>query len=323
MNRGTFLRKTALASAFGLVGADRLWAQWMNTETMEKIAQLGIQLFSLPKVLEQDFEGGIAVLAEMGYTELELFGPFSFSADSAKADWKNVAPLLGFSGSGLFGRSPEAVGALLAEHGLTVPSVHTDLDTLEHHLEAFASLKSVLGVEYITLPAIPDSRRKTLDDYKKMADTFNNIGSKARELGLKFAYHNHGYGLQETKGVTPFEVMIDATDPETVFLEMDVFWTVAGRADPVAYLKKYSGRYHLMHLKDMKPKVHFSGDGSDAAQWMQLFPNMTTAGDGALDLKGIITTAQAHGAKHFFVEQDLVEDPKTALKKSFDYLTRA
>lgn len=305
-------------SSLGLLSADSLLAQMaINTGKMKNI---GIQLFSLPALLEKDFEGGIAMLSEMGYTELELFGPFTFSTDSAKANWKAITPMLGFSGSGFFGHTATEVTAIFNEHGLSVPSVHTDLDTLETHIEAFAQAKEALGFEYVTLPAIPDERRKTMDDYKKMADTFNSIGEKAKKMGLKFAYHNHGYGLAEVNGQVPFELMIERTDPELVFLEMDVFWTVAGRANPVEYLKKYSGRYHLMHLKDMKPIVHFPGDGSDAPQWISLFPNMTTAGDGALDLQAIVETAIAEGAKHFFVEQDMVQEPDTALKRSFDYL---
>ena len=43
-----------------------------------------------------------------------------------------------------------------------------------------------------------------------------------------------------------------------------------------------------MHVKDMKKKVHFSGDGGDSKQWIELFPYMTTAGNGVLDLKSIL-----------------------------------
>ena len=177
-----------------------------------------------------------------------------------------------------------------------------------------------MGATYVVLPAIPDERRKSVDDYKRMAESFNAIGAQAKELGIKFAYHNHGYGLQETDGVVPFDLLVEATDPELVFLEMDVFWTVAGRANPVAYLRKYADRYKLMHLKDMSELKYFSGDGGDAAQWMALFPLMASTGSGVLDLEAIIDTALAGGVEHFFVEQDMVANPELALKTSLDYL---
>ena len=32
------------------------------------------------------------------------------------------------------------------------------------------------------------------------------------------------------------------TDPENVFFEMDVYWTVVGGQSPVEYMQKYPGR---------------------------------------------------------------------------------
>ncbi|MES1219515.1 MAG: TIM barrel protein [Bacteroidota bacterium] len=163
-------------------------------------------------------------------------------------------------------------------------------------------------------------KRKTLDDYKKLADAFNTIGAGAQKAGVKFAYHNHGYGLSEMDEQIPLNVILDNSDPKLVFLEMDLFWTTAGGADPVAYLEKYKNRYRLMHVKDMMKKVRFSGDGSDAQQWIELFPYMTTAGNGVLDLKTILPKAKENGVQHFIVEQDMVADPEVNLKKSVDYL---
>ncbi|WP_422082413.1 sugar phosphate isomerase/epimerase family protein [Ulvibacterium sp.] len=320
MKRNDFIKQFGLLSAAGALGMEQLIAHSFTKPIMDTMDKIGIQLFSLPALLEKDFKGGIQMLSKMGYTELELFGPYPYSSESAKAGWKAAEAFLGFSGSGYFGLSEQEVRGLLKDHDMNIPSMHTDLDTLENHIEAFGKAKEVLGFEYITLPAIPDDRRKSMDDYKKMADTFNTIGENAKKLGLKFAYHNHGYGLNEVGGQIPFQVMMEATDPDLVFLEMDIFWTIAGRANPMEYLKKYSGRYHLLHIKDMKPLTHFSGDGSDMQQWMELFPLMTNVGDGEMDINGIIKTAKENGAKHFFVEQDLVQDPKTALKRSIDYL---
>ena len=121
-------------------------------------------------------------------------------------------------------------------------------------------------------------------------------------------------------GQIPLQLVLDGTDSSLVFLEMDLYWTTAGGADPLSLLEKYKGRYHLMHVKDMSKKVQFSGDGGTSQQWIELFPFMTTAGNGVLDLKTIIPAAKKSGVKHFIVEQDMVADPETALKKSYDYL---
>lgn len=328
MKRKDFLRTTGLAATGlgllpGLARAEanaQLPGQLLRDLLYKKLDRIGIQLFSCPKLMEVDPAGGLKLLAEMGYSEIELYGPYPISAQSNKERWAALAPMLGFSGSAYFEKSRGEFKVLANELGLRVPSMHTDLDTLENKLPALAQEARAMGASYVVLPAIPDERRKSLDDYKRMAETFNAIGSEAKDLGIKFAYHNHGYGLQEQDGRVPFDLLVEATDPELVFLEMDVFWTVAGRANPVEYLRKYADRYKLMHLKDMSELKYFEGDGGDASQWMALFPLMASTGSGALDLEAIIDTALAGGVEHFFVEQDMVANPEIALKTSLDYL---
>ncbi len=289
---------------------------------MKQKDNLGIQLFSLPKLLEDDFRGALELLAKMGYTELELFGPYLFSAEEAKESWSAITPMLGFSGSGYFGHTQDEVLDILQEFDFQVPSMHTDLASLRTKMPELGEAARTLGCTYVTLPAIPPEERGTLDDYRRIAEEFNNIGAAANKEGIKFGYHNHGYGLQEIDGVIPLNLIIENTDSDKVHLEMDIYWTTAGGADPVAYLDAFPGRYHLMHLKDMKKKVRFAGDGGDPAQWIELFPYMTTAGDGVLDIPSIITKAKSSGVRHFFVEQDMVAAPEIALKRSFDYLAK-
>ncbi len=321
MQRKEFLKLSGLAG----FGAGLLPGPlYSNRNIIKLISQMtdgiGIQLFSLPRLMEENPGKSLELLAEMGYSEIELYGPYPFSAESNKKSWKEITTMLGFSGSGYFGVSESEFLNHCRELGLRIPSMHTDLDTLENHMPALGEAARKLGATYVTLPAIPPERRKNLEDYQRMADTFNSIGAAALSEGIRFAYHNHGYGLQQTNGVIPFELMLDATDPKGVFLEMDIFWTIAGRADPVAYLNKYKGRYKMMHLKDMLELKYFSGDGGDPGQWVELFPLMTSTGSGVLDLEAIVKVASKTGVEHFFVEQDMVSDPEVALKESIDYL---
>jgi sugar phosphate isomerase/epimerase len=314
LNRRNFLRNSAALATAGLIFSEKAFARNYFLQP------IGIQFFSLPKMLDQDFAGTIAILSGMGYKEAELYGPYPFSTKAAQDRWAAVTPSLGFKGSGLFGHNINEVKEIFAKNNITVPSMHTDLDTLENAMDKLAEAANTIGATYVILPAIPEDRRKTLDDYRKMADTFNRIGSNAKKGGIRFGYHNHGYGLKEMGGKIPLNLILDNTDPSLVFLEMDLYWTTAGGADPIAYLTNYPNRYKLMHVKDMSKKVRFSGDGGDSKQWIELFPYMTTAGNGVLDLKNILPKAKAAGVEHFIVEQDMVKDPQIALKKSFDYL---
>jgi sugar phosphate isomerase/epimerase len=313
-DRRNFLRNGAALAGAALFFSERLFAREYFLQP------IGIQLFSLPKMLDEDFAGSIAMLSGIGYKEAELYGPYPFSTKAAQERWAAVTPSLGFKGSGFFGHSAGEVKEIFAKNNMRIPSMHTDLDTLENAMGKLAEAANTLGATYVILPAIPEDQRKTPDDYKKMADRFNRIGANAKKEGVRFGYHNHGYGLKETDGVIPLYLILDNTDPSLVYLEMDLYWTTAGGADPMALLTKYPGRYKLMHVKDMARKVRFSGDGGDSKQWIELFPYMTTAGSGVLDLKNILPKAKQAGVDHFIVEQDMVKDPQIALKKSYDYI---
>ncbi len=314
MNRRNFIHASAALTTLGLLESNSLFA------TPAMLNKIGIQLFSLPKTLEKDFRGGISMLSKMGYREIEMYGPFPFSAQKAIDRWAAITPSLGFSGSGYFGLTATEVKIIMDENKISVPAVHTDLETLSTRMSQLAEAAHTIGFKYVVLPSLPAENRKTLDDYKKTIDLFNKIGEQAVKLGLRFGYHNHGYGLQELEEKIPVQMIIENTDPKYVFLEMDLFWTVAGGVDPIAWLQKYPGRYKMMHVKNMKQKVKFSGDGGDSNQWIELFPQMSTADEGALDLKSILGIAKKSGVEHFFVEQDMVQQPEIALKKSIDYL---
>jgi sugar phosphate isomerase/epimerase len=283
--------------------------------------RLGVGLFTIPTMLERDFAGTMKTLAAIGYKEIETFGPYPFSAASAQERWKTVSASLNFKGSGYFGLSSREVKAILDGHGLTSPSMHTDLDSLRTKLEPMAEAAHVIGQRYLVLPAIPEAERRNLDGYKRMAGEFNRIGARAAALGLRFAYHNHGYGLVPMEGRVPFEVIADGTDRAFVDLQMDLYWTTAGGADPVAYLRRFAGRYVSVHVKDMAKRVRFAGDGGDSAQWIELFPYIADAGAGVLDLAGILAEARRAGVRHFFLERDQTPTPDETLRASYRYLS--
>ena len=288
--------------------------------SQDALNSIGVQLFSFPKLLEKDFNAGIKMVSEMGYKEIEMFGPFNFSVEAAKKRWKSITPMLGFNGSGYFGHTTKEIKTILDEHNIKVTSIHSDMDTMQTRMEEIAKESEQLGFEYVVLPAIPEEKRQTLDDYKRVVEEFNEIGGKAKQVGLKFVYHNHGYGFNKIENQVPIELVFDQTESNLVFFQMDLFWTIAGGMNPSDLLNAYPGRYVSMHVKDMKKLTRFSGDGGDPSQWMELFPEIASLGDGVLDIPKIISTAQQQGVKHFYIELDIVNNPEVALKKSFNYL---
>ena len=317
VNRRSFI-KTSVAAAAGTMLTSTLTAA---VNRYSAIKNVGLQVWSIAKYLEKDFEGSIQMLSQIGYKELELYGPYPFSTEKDKETWKAITPLLGFSQSGYFNHTAKKFKQILDRKGLASPCMHVGLDTLRNKLGETAEAAHILGQQYAGISAIPADERHTLNDYKRLADEFNIIGEKAKALGIKFYYHNHGYGLKEMEGKIPFDVILERTDPSLVFLEMDIFWTTAGGADPVKYLDNNTGRYRMMHVKDMRKLVHFSGDGGKPEQWIELFPYITDAGSGVLDLKTIIAHAQKSGVEHFIIENDVITNPKDSLEKGYNYLS--
>ena len=188
----------------------------------DRLGPLGVGLLTLPKPLEKDFDGTLGMLSGLGYKEVELFGPYPFSTDAAKAGWAATSKTLGFNGSGFFGRTARQVRESLDRYGLTLPSMHVDFDTLRDRTEQIGEAARELGGRYAGIASIPEDRRRTLDDYRRMADELNAIGQRAKPMGFKVLYHNHGYGLTPMEGQIPARVVFDRLDPTVVALEMDI-----------------------------------------------------------------------------------------------------
>ncbi|MBX2899242.1 MAG: sugar phosphate isomerase/epimerase [Cyclobacteriaceae bacterium] len=280
----------------------------------------GIQLFTIPQLASKDLKGTLKTLGEIGYREVEFFGPYEFSAKETIEGWKAIAGQLGIAGNAFYGYSIADVKSMLKDFGLTTPSVHLDLATMRTNLKPAMEALKALGTRYVAVPALGNpEERKTLDQFKKLADEFNQIGKRMADYGLTFVYHNHGYEHWHENGQTPMEILLKNTDPQHVVFELDIFWMTAGGASPVEFLKSNPGRFKLLHLKDAQEPIRFSGDGGTPDQWMTLFPKMADPGTGVFDIKGIVAQAVKSGAEHFYLERDLTPTPQETLKNSFEF----
>jgi hypothetical protein len=153
ITRRSFLRNTAAISTGTILFPNSVFA------ASPLLKKVGIQFFSLPSLLEKDLAGTLAMLSGMGYKEVELYGPYPFSTDAARKRWAAVTPQLGFSGSGFFGHSIAEMKKLMKDNDLSVPSLHTDLDTLKNNMGQLGEAARQLGTEYVVLPSIPDEIR--------------------------------------------------------------------------------------------------------------------------------------------------------------------
>ena len=107
-------------------------------------------------------------------------------------------------------------------------AVHAGPEQLEHELDALADFLGLFGARFVTMSYQFESRSDVLESAAK----FNAIGAACRERGLQFLYHNHDWEFVKFEGESALDLLLAATDPELVELELDVYWVKKGGEDP-------------------------------------------------------------------------------------------
>ena len=109
LNRRKFIHTSAVTAAGTMVVSSSL----MSLVKSSSRSKIGLQLWSIAKNFEQDFNGTIQMIAEIGYKELELFGPYPFSSEKDKISWNTNSKLVGFSQSGYFNHTAKEFKEIL------------------------------------------------------------------------------------------------------------------------------------------------------------------------------------------------------------------
>jgi sugar phosphate isomerase/epimerase len=300
MNRRTFIGSAAAATllasrstlatratvANGPIGAT---ATGGAAEASRKLERIGVQLYTVREMMKTDFEGTLAKVAGVGYSEVEF--------------------------AGYFDHQPKEIRTILDRVHLTAPSEHVSYDVVQNKWPETLDAAQVVGHSFIVCPSIDESERKKAAAYKKAAEVFNRAGEASKKAGIQFAYHNHWWefeALADGGGKFGYDILLSETDPKLVKMEMDLCWiTVAGQ-DPLTYFNRYPGRFPLVHVKDWTK-------GPDGKMG-QKDGHMADVGDGAIDWKRLFAESKKAGIEHYFVENDEPTSPIEDLRKSYTYL---
>lgn len=224
------------------------------TGTLDAIERIGLQLYTVRRLMTQDMPGTIAAVAAAGYREVEF--------------------------AGYFGRTPAEVRDLLQAHGLTAPSTHLGLADVGERFDATVESAQAIGIRYLTVASLDMRAIKSADDWKRTADLFNAIGRRARAAGLRFAFHNHAVEFTPVDGAVPMDLLVGGTDPSLVAFELDLFWAMKAGQDPRAYFERHPGRFEMVHVKDATaaPASDMADVGSGVMDWTRIFAAHRTAG---------------------------------------------
>jgi sugar phosphate isomerase/epimerase len=212
---------------------------------------LFIQLFTIrDKVSQLGFRVVFEELARMGYEGVEFAGYTQGQA----------GPI-----------TVEEIRQLLDDNGLRAVGTHVGLDGWRNDLQLNLDRAEILGLRYAGTANAP-TNVNTVAGYQAAAAEFNTIGAAAKARGIRFYQHNHAGEFafaEDDPSVRLYDVFLEETEPELVFLQMDVYWAHVGqyrfssRPDPAGgpripapfdpltdYVAKQPERYPLFHCKD-------------------------------------------------------------------------
>ncbi len=239
---------------------------------------ISVQLYSLRDEAAKDFEGVLRRLGEVGFIGVEL--------------------------AGFHDLTPKQYAAIVTESGLVTSSAHlTDLSP--DGLNAALDDLQEIGCDVAVCAFLPPERFADLDSIQRSADALNKANDIARARGLSLGYHNHWWEFSTSlDGQTAWSALIERLDT-TVFVELDIYWTTLGGADPRQVIADLGDRLWLLHVKD---------GPCDAPE-----SPMVAVGSGTVDIPTILTSAPT--AKWHIVELDrCATDMFTAIADSYRYL---
>jgi sugar phosphate isomerase/epimerase len=280
---------------------------------------IGIQLFTVrDQVASLGFQEVFRRLSDIGYREIEFAG---YNAQGRR--WSNRELRLLLRAYRL-----RAVGSHVGYFSDN-PAAYTFETQLQQVLQDAAEIR----MPYIGTASSPGQRYgETVEGYRRAAEDFNRYGAAAREYGLRFYQHNHSGEFAIENGTRLYDVILEETDPELVFFELDIFWAYVGQSRfpgfrPHEYPWLQPERFPLFHVKD---GIDFSGadatvprpPGPSSFDWF-----MTDVGDGDIAFEPFFAGLDTDD-HHFIAERDTAPDPVanpagsfSTAQRSYEYLS--
>ena len=258
---------------------------------------VALQVYSVRDAAEKDFAETMRSVKAMGYDGVELAGTYQLSVAEVKK--------------------------ILDEVGLKLVSAHVNLDLLEDDavLQAYADT----GIRYVAIPWLTGPQNA--EELAAVIARIRNAGQRCKEKGMQLMYHNHDFEFKKIDGQYILDAYYQQISPELLQTELDTCWVNVGGENPADYVRKYTGRAPVVHLKDfvgsktenMYALIGTDSNKEDSAGKFEFRP----VGYGKQDIPAILEAAEAAGATWVVVEQDSPSMEKSSMecaKMSIEYL---
>ena len=243
------------------------------------MARVSIQMWTVRQEAEQSLKETLGKLSSIGYKAIET--------------------------AGLYGLSPSAMRAELADTGLELSSAHTRLPEKDKADETFAEIAE-LGAPAAFISMLPAESFADDDAIGRAADALNAVAPVAKSHGIELGYHNHWWEFGRGQdGKLAFDKFVERLDPD-VTLEVDTYWAQVAGVDAAELVRSLGDRVHYLHIKD--GPIEQRGD------------NHTAVGDGKMDIDQVLGANSA--VRWDIVELDGCEgDIWEKVRRSFEYLS--
>ena len=269
------------------IGGVCLLSQLLSgAESAFSIPAPGLQLYSLRTQFKTDVPGTLRSIAKLGYREVET--------------------------AGTYGMAPKDFSELLAHHGLKAVSGHFPFEQLEKSPDQAAEEAKTLGLIYAGCAWIPHAGAFSAADASHAIAVFNRAGEAFAKRGIRFFYHCHGYEFKAQKEGTLMDTIMQGCDPKLVEFEMDVLWLYLPGQDPIEWMRRYPGRWTLLHVKDVKPGVARGTESTDQN-------NEVPLGKGQMDWRAIINVARETKVERLIIEDESDAAPMQ-IGESYQYI---
>ncbi len=250
--------------------------------------------------------------------------------------------LAGFEGSEVgnkYPRDPEKLNKALKLRGLTIcnawfssflttkPLAEVEKDFIKHCDFLYAVGARIIGaaeqgnsIQGKPLPIFDAKPRFTDEEWKRLTEGLNHLGTIAKKKGMQLVYHHHmGTGVQTTEEI---DRLMEMTDPELVGLLYDTGHLVFSGEDHLTVLHKYLKRIKHVHLKNVRFEVM---EKAKKEKWsfLQAVRNgvFTVPGDGGLDFVPVFDALKSGGYKGWWVVE-AEQDPAKANPLEYALIAR-
>lgn len=186
-----------------------------------------------------------------------------------------------------------ALKASLGDTGLTMPTAHIGLDSLEGQTDHVLQMAKDIGIRTIYCPHVQaDARPDTASGWIEFGRRLDAAGKPFRDAGMGYGWHNHDFEFKAMPdGTIPMNAIFEGA-PDLEW-EADIAWVVKGGLDPLKWIADQADRITAIHVKDIAP----AGEALDEDGWADV-------GQGTLDWQALMNAARKTGARHYVMEHD-------------------